>query len=1061
MFSSTLNERLKEYLYKNLRENPEQNLPTVIKRTLKDLESADHEKVKDTLRVIKHMIKDKMPAKPKFYGLILLKEMMETKERNLVDYFTKKMLNRLFYLAQFESKNKDDLSRGERCLKRYYGQDSKENREYSLKFFILLLECWKHWDEMLGPTNKKIKQKTDKLRHLFPLNDLYYNYLDKSYKHATEMQPHSPTPRLSMERMRDSMREPLNMSKSYESHNHTLSESMHRSEEIQKKVLTFYQIREALFPVVRENEAEEIEEILQDLYHSLKTQLEILQRHKSKVMQSHRYSEKFRVRFLRETDIATSIIELFDKYYSGTINYQNFQREIRELEDDIQKKSLEKFSIAGRDERGGNFGTISSLNDSEPLESSRKMARLPEPRTDPKSNGNISKSMPSVSVKASPKELHKRQKSDEKYGNGFEKSTDVIREVKEEDEEYDDNFDDDKWKQFSDFKAPDSGKNSQWTFENTKKSATKLQSPDYNYEPRNSQDNIESDFNDFNEKLVTHRFNNSNQMATIDEESRDDYESKLSVTRGPQDSRVTTKGMNKNAKDNSFKHRTNTEIKDAPSDIGFDDFHDFVFKPAGPTADDKEWLNFGQQNTQTKSSRVLTEPKLETHVSRRSDDMTRSSKEMAQSFKKPGFESKSQQHLPKKSTQPATSTPTPKKVQKQYIPDTSVVSHQEDDIMHNFSNFNKPSTGKKEYPAQKTISFTEREERLPTYDSNNSKEQNKPSLVRRQSDDEFESFQENQNHSADIDPFSQFKVTHNVSQDNSEINRNLESNMMTFGMEHFNSVMDMQKKSTYNNSHMENVAFTDVEVEGLEQDEPLDENAFEFQFETNDRDEPKEDFEFGFGDNFASPHFDRSMEHNMLKMQDYGDDQPFSAYSNERKAVEIPSIKTQLQSPTKTKIVKVPVSIAKELKMPMEEIEVMKIHIPETPEVAEREITDLRIQKEHYRQQCDFLFSKLLALQKDQNKHRMTRAQDQSINSANVPDEDELDIYQNKIINRRNDYLQKENLMLKKLNKDLVESNNAMVDKKEVENTLLKKLVNEMEAYVMELQDTLGKISRS
>lgn len=37
------------------------------------------------------MIKDKIPAKPKFYALLLLKEMMETKDKTVVGYFATKI----------------------------------------------------------------------------------------------------------------------------------------------------------------------------------------------------------------------------------------------------------------------------------------------------------------------------------------------------------------------------------------------------------------------------------------------------------------------------------------------------------------------------------------------------------------------------------------------------------------------------------------------------------------------------------------------------------------------------------------------------------------------------------------------------------------------------------------------------------------------------------------------------------------------------------------------------------------------------------------------------------
>lgn len=37
------------------------------------------------------MIKDKIPSKPKFYALLLLKEMLATKDKTVVGYFASKL----------------------------------------------------------------------------------------------------------------------------------------------------------------------------------------------------------------------------------------------------------------------------------------------------------------------------------------------------------------------------------------------------------------------------------------------------------------------------------------------------------------------------------------------------------------------------------------------------------------------------------------------------------------------------------------------------------------------------------------------------------------------------------------------------------------------------------------------------------------------------------------------------------------------------------------------------------------------------------------------------------
>ena len=1041
MFSSTLNERLKEYIYKNLRENAEKNLPPVINKVLKDIEEGDTERVKDIVRVIKFMLKDKLPAKPKFYSLILLKEMMETQDKSLLEYFGKKMLNRLFYLAQFESRNKDDLSRGERCLKKYYSQDSKENREYSLKFFILLLECWKHWDELFSADNKKIQQKAEKLRHLFPLNDLYYNYLDKT-------QPSDIESKKGMTFLNTNKDKELqSFNKSYDSQNHSLSESQYRTEEIQKKVLTFYQIREALFPVVRENEAEEIADILQDLYHSLRTQLELLQRHKNKVMQSQQYSEKFRIRFLRETDIADSIIRLFDQYYRREIDYSEFQRAIGELETEIQQKSLERFSQIGREDKG-HFGTSNSMHDSMSMESSRRVFKSPETMLEPKSDKNMSKSMPSISNKISPRNSYNKQKQDDKYLIGLEKSQSVIREVKEEDEE-DENFEDERWKALSDFKvSPNINKNSQFTFEDMKKASSELSSPEYDLETRNSGTNLETDFHDFNEKLVNDNFNNPNAMATIDEESKEDYESKVSFNRGPQDSRITNKGKSKQSKDQSFKQWNANDTKETPSDMKFDDFNDFGFKQNTSVTHDKDWLNFNSNSSQHKSSHIISLPKEE-----QKEKMNSYVKDISSNFKKQPAESKFHKTASfdvNKHSEPATFKLSSNKHIEQ---EASIANQLDEKATRNPSDFRKDKSSSNKNIPQKNLPTSDKSEFLNNYKSRSKRDVDKSTDIRKQSDDEYESFNHRINNSEEADPFSQFKIDNNISYENSEIRKNLENNLMTFGLQQFNDLNKANIIGPKIYRETSEVEENEKEDRISKDEEHIEDDRYEFQFDQNNNEEDD--------DNLVMPQFDKSMEQNLMKLQNFNDDQAFSDYSNERKPVEINKIKSQFHTPIVTKVVKAPTPVAREVILqeePVDKFERLKLETE--PDEMEQEITDLKVQKEHYRQQCDFLFSKILTLQKDKTKYRLNKTQDRSSDTLNVPDEDDLDIYQTKIINRKNEYLQKENEMLKRLNKDIVECNTLTVDKKDVENSLLKKLASEMEAYQTELQATLSKIIR-
>ena len=74
------------------------------------------------------LIKDKIPAKPKFYALLLLKEMIATKDKVVVGYFASKLRQRLFLIANHKIKSHLSLEeRGRDCLKKYYSNKNEEN----------------------------------------------------------------------------------------------------------------------------------------------------------------------------------------------------------------------------------------------------------------------------------------------------------------------------------------------------------------------------------------------------------------------------------------------------------------------------------------------------------------------------------------------------------------------------------------------------------------------------------------------------------------------------------------------------------------------------------------------------------------------------------------------------------------------------------------------------------------------------------------------------------------------------------------------------------------------
>lgn len=177
MFSKPLDPSLKAKIYENLRSDPEIGVQRLREAYLRDIELGKFETIKEVIRVLKFMIKDKIPAKPKFFALLLIKELMRTEKKPIVEYFIKKLLSRFFLIAQFEQKN-PDIKRGERCLKKYYDSNDPANLEFANKFFILLLECWKHWSQMFGADYKRIREKCEKVRSLFPTNDMFYDQLE-------------------------------------------------------------------------------------------------------------------------------------------------------------------------------------------------------------------------------------------------------------------------------------------------------------------------------------------------------------------------------------------------------------------------------------------------------------------------------------------------------------------------------------------------------------------------------------------------------------------------------------------------------------------------------------------------------------------------------------------------------------------------------------------------------------------------------------------------------------------------------------------------------------------
>lgn len=89
---------------------------------------------------VKMVIKSKKgKGREKFLSLNLLKDLIKKKHQNLISYNAKKLLDRLYDLANSSLK--------ERVLTTYV---KGVNMEYSKKFYHLLLECFEKWKPFCG-----------------------------------------------------------------------------------------------------------------------------------------------------------------------------------------------------------------------------------------------------------------------------------------------------------------------------------------------------------------------------------------------------------------------------------------------------------------------------------------------------------------------------------------------------------------------------------------------------------------------------------------------------------------------------------------------------------------------------------------------------------------------------------------------------------------------------------------------------------------------------------------------------------------------------------------------
>lgn len=108
-----------------------------------------------------------MSGQIKFNTLLLLKDLLKTKTKRIVDYTQKKMLKRLFVLSSSEAR--------ENCL---LDIDPTSDQEWSAHFHQLNLETLGMWAENFKESNPEYFKVASKLLEMerLPVNEKYYNF---------------------------------------------------------------------------------------------------------------------------------------------------------------------------------------------------------------------------------------------------------------------------------------------------------------------------------------------------------------------------------------------------------------------------------------------------------------------------------------------------------------------------------------------------------------------------------------------------------------------------------------------------------------------------------------------------------------------------------------------------------------------------------------------------------------------------------------------------------------------------------------------------------------------
>ena len=118
MFGSKKQSEYFKKLHKQLTQKSiESDILGVQEKIQQILKSNETEKVKETMDVVKKIIKQNIEAKYKFFSLLILNELMRFKKDYISNYFVKKMSDRLIKIGKHRYKKKESLEqRGATCL---------------------------------------------------------------------------------------------------------------------------------------------------------------------------------------------------------------------------------------------------------------------------------------------------------------------------------------------------------------------------------------------------------------------------------------------------------------------------------------------------------------------------------------------------------------------------------------------------------------------------------------------------------------------------------------------------------------------------------------------------------------------------------------------------------------------------------------------------------------------------------------------------------------------------------------------------------------------------------